>query len=269
MPEKGPLETETAPQIILTDGPAMPNPKDKALVSAWNIVFVAAILMLAGLCLYRPDPYLKVMNFVPDGLLVTFKITLISIGIAVPLGMLTGLGRLSRNPLIKLLASTYVEIIRGIPLLMQLFYIYYALGAIIKTSPIVAAVSALSFCYGAYMGEVFRAGILSVPKGQTEAARSLGFNRFQTMFIVVLPQAMRTIIPPVGNECIALLKDTSLVSVIAVADLLRRGREYASQTFEYFETYTVIALVYLIITLLLSRCMSYVEGRMSSYDRPR
>ena len=209
------------------------------------------------------------MQFVPDGLLVTFGITIISICIAVPLGLLTGLGKLARNPVVNLIASMYVEIIRGIPLLMQLFYIYYALGSLLKVSPMVAAVASLSVCYGAYMGEVFRAGILAVPKGQTEAARSLGFDRFQTMFTVVLPQAMRTIVPPVGNECIALLKDTSLVSIIAVADLLRRGREYASQTFEYVETYTVIALVYLIITLLLSKGLSQAEGRLSRYDRHR
>ena len=132
-----------------------------------------------------------------------------------------------------------------------------------------SAVIAISFCYGAYMGEVFRAGILSVPKGQTEAARSLGFNNFQTMTLVILPQAMRTILPPIGNECIAMLKDTSLVSIIAVADLLRRGREFASQTFDYFETYTVIALVYLIITLLLSKGVSMMEGRLTYYDRDR
>ena len=134
---------------------------------------------------------------------------------------------------------------------------------------VTSAVVALSFCYGAYMGEVFRAGILSVPKGQTEAARSLGFNNFQTMTLVILPQAMRTILPPIGNECIAMLKDTSLVSIIAVADLLRRGREFASQTFDYFETYTVIALVYLIITLLLSKGVSMMEGRLTYYDRDR
>ena len=141
-----------------------------------------------------------------------------------PLGLITGLGLLSRNSVIKLTASKYVGVIRGVPLLMQLFYIYYALGPILKAPPMLAAIVALSFCYGAYMGEVFRAGILAVSKGQTEAARSLGFSRFQTLYIVILPQAMRTIIPPVGNECIALLKDTSLVSVISVADLLRRGR---------------------------------------------
>ena len=136
------------------------------------------------------------MKFVPDGLLVTFQITIISLCFVIPIGLFTGLGKLSRCRPINLLASTYVEIIRGIPLLMQLFYIYYALGSMLKVSPTVAAVAALSICYGAYMGEVFRAGILSVPKGQSEAARSLGFNRFQTMTLVILPQALRTIIPP-------------------------------------------------------------------------
>lgn len=265
--EKDPLAVQNAPTIIVTEGPAVSN--DRGSLNAWLLVFVAAVVILVALCLWRPDPYWKIMKFVPDGLLVTFGITIIAICIAVPLGLLTGLGKLARNPVINLIASMYVEIIRGIPLLMQLFYIYYALGSLLKVSPVVAAVTALSVCYGAYMGEVFRAGILAVPKGQTEAARSLGFDRFQTMFTVVLPQAMRTIVPPVGNECIALLKDTSLVSIIAVADLLRRGREYASQTFEYFETYTVIALVYLIITLLLSKGLSQAEGRLSRYDRHR
>ena len=251
--EKDPLAVQNAPTIIVTEGPAVS--KDKGSLNAWLIVFVASVLILIALCLWRPDPYWKIMQFVPDGLLVTFGITIISICIAVPLGLLTGLGKLARNPVVNLIASMYVEIIRGIPLLMQLFYIYYALGSLLKVSPMVAAVASLSVCYGAYMGEVFRAGILAVPKGQTEAARSLGFDRFQTMFTVVLPQAM--------------LKDTSLVSIIAVADLLRRGREYASQTFEYFETYTVIALVYLIITLLLSKGLSQAEGRLSRYDRHR
>lgn len=265
--EKDPPAIQTTDPIFVTEGPAVS--RDKGRLNAWLIVFVAAVTILVALCLWRPDPYWKIMQFVPDGLLVTFGITIISIAIAVPLGLITGLGKLARNPAINLIASMYVEIIRGIPLLMQLFYIYYALGSLLKVSPIVAAVTALSVCYGAYMGEVFRAGILAVPKGQTEAARSLGFDRFQTMFTVVLPQAMRTIVPPVGNECIALLKDTSLVSIIAVADLLRRGREYASQTFEYFETYTVIALVYLIITLLLSKGLSQAEGRLSRYERHR
>ncbi len=255
--------------MIFTEGPAPANLKEKRKFSAWLFSFLFAIFTLIGLCLYRPDPYWTVMLFVPDGLLVTFQVTLMSVGIAIPIGLLAGLGRISKNPIINGIASVYVEVIRGIPLLMQLFYIYYAMGPMLNASPMVSAVTALSFCYGAYMGEVFRAGILSISHGQTEAARSLGFNQTQTTFLIILPQAMRTILPPVGNECIALLKDTSLVSVLAITDLLRRGSIYASNTFEYFEAFTVIALIYLIITLLLSKGMSIVERRLSYYDRSR
>jgi len=182
-------------------------------------------------------------------------------------GLITGLGRIARNRFINLIASIYVEVIRGIPLLVQLFYIYYALGSFIRVPPFLAAVLAMTVCYGAYMGEVFRAGIESIDQGQTEAARSLGFNRMQTMFYVIIPQAMRTILPPVGNEFIALLKDTSLVSILAVADLLRRGREFATETFAYFETYTMIALIYLLITLILSKMVSIMEEKMKPYER--
>jgi polar amino acid transport system permease protein len=130
-----------------------------------------------------------------------------------------------------------------------------------------AAILAMSFCYGAYMGEVFRAGIESIDRGQREASFSLGFNRTQTMFYVILPQALRTILPPVGNEFIALLKDTSLVSILAVSDLLRRGREFASESFLYFETYTMVAIIYLIITLILSKIVGIMEERMGGHGR--
>ena len=125
----------------------------------------------------------------------------------------------------------------------------------------------MGVCYGAYMGEVFRAGIISIDKGQGEAARSLGFNKTQTMFMVILPQSWKTILPPVGNEFIALLKDSSLVSILAVADILRRGREFASVTFSYFEAYTMVALVYLVITLILSKAVSKMEERLNYYER--
>jgi len=254
-------------RIDVIDGASIPNPKEKHLLNAWSLSFSSAILAIVSLCVFQPETYLPILYFIPDGLLITFEVTLYSLLCTLPIGLITGLGRLSPNRWINLLASTYVEIIRGIPLLVQLFYIYYALGAFIRVPPMISAVISISFCYGAYMGEVFRAGILAVSKGQTEAARSLGFTKFQTMIYVVLPQAMRTILPPVGNECIAMLKDTSLVSIIAVADLLRRGREYASQSFEYFETYTMIALLYLIITLLLSKAVSMLEGRLTYYDK--
>jgi polar amino acid transport system permease protein len=122
----------------------------------------------------------------------------------------------------------------------------------------------MAVCYGAYMGEIFRAGIQSIPKGQTEAARSLGMSTAQSMYHIILPQAFKTILPPVGNEFVALLKDSSLVSILAVSDLLRRGREYASQSFAYFETYTMVALVYLIITLFFSKLISIMEERIGA-----
>lgn len=254
-------------RIDVVDGASIPDPQEKNFLNAWTLSFVGSIITLIALCVIKPDTYVPILYFIPDGLLITFEVTTYSILCTIPIGIATGFGRLSKNRMINLIASTYVEIIRGIPLLVQLFYIYYAMGAFIKVPPMVSAVIAISFCYGAYMGEVFRAGILSISKGQTEAARSLGFNKLQTMIYVVFPQAMRTILPPVGNECIAMLKDTSLVSIIAVVDLLRRGREYASQTFEYFETYTVIALLYLIITLILSKIVSVMEGRLTYYDK--
>jgi polar amino acid transport system permease protein len=114
------------------------------------------------------------------------------------------------------------------------------------------------------MGEIFRAGIQSIPKGQREAAWSLGMNKSQAMVHVILPQAVKVILPPIGNEFVALLKDSSLVSILAVADILRRGREFASETFTYFETYTVVALVYLIITLFFSKLISIMEERISA-----
>ena len=254
-------------KIDVGDGAAIPRKDDKGLVNAWWIALIGAVGTIIALVLVKPDPYLDILKFVPDGIFVTFEVTVLSIGLAIVIGLLTGLGRLSKNRFINLIASLYVEVVRGIPLLVQLFYIYFALGRFVRVPDIVAAVIAMAFCYGAYMGEVFRAGIKSIDQGQTEAALSLGFNPRQTMAFVILPQAWRTILPPVGNEFIALLKDTSLVSILAVADILRRGREYASESFNYFETYTMIALIYLLITLILSKLISIMENRLSHYER--
>jgi polar amino acid transport system permease protein len=237
------------------------------LFSAWRICFFGSVATFLYLILFAPDPYLRIAKFLPDGILVTFEVTFASIVFALMLGLITGMGRVSKNRFLNAVASTYVELIRGIPLLVQLFYIYYALARVVQVPDLVAAVIAMSVCYGAYMGEVFRAGIASIDKGQTEASRSLGFSRRQTMFYIVLPQAWRTILPPVGNESIALLKDTSLVSILAVADLLRRGREFASESFAYFETYTLIAIIYLMITLVLSKLVSIMEDRLNYYGK--
>lgn len=256
------LERPDSVHIDVGDGAAIPSKEDVGLFTAWRVAFFGAIACIAYLVIAKPDPYVEILKFLPDGIYVTFKVTCLSIVFALFIGLFTGLGRISKNKLINGAASLYVEVIRGIPLLVQLFYIYYALSKFVHVPDMASAVIAMAVCYGAYMGEIFRAGIQSIPKGQSEAARSLGMTPAQSMFHVILPQAVKTILPPVGNEFVALLKDSSLVSILAVADLLRRGREYASESFNYFEAYTVIALVYLVITLFLSKLISIMEDKI-------
>jgi len=207
------------------------------------------------------------MLFLPDGILKTFEVTLMSIACALVVGLLTGVGRISRIVLVNRIATIYVEVVRGIPLLVQIFYIYYAMGKIVQVPDIFAAVIAMTVCYGAYLGEIFRAGIQSIHKGQMEAAIALGLSRGQALRRIILPQTVRVVLPPLGNEFIALLKDSSLVSILAVSDLLRRGREYASKTFDYFEAFTVVALVYLVMTLFFSRLVALMEQRMNRSGR--
>ncbi len=291
-------ETPPAPEPSVTiqigDGPAIPRPADHGLYSAWKFVVIATPCLLLLLCTYdrlaatliglfpeslgrweffrslteEHDYYRRAFQFImPSGLLVTFKITCYSILCTMPIGILVGLCRMSKIRPVNFMASVYVEVVRGLPLFVQLFYLYYAIARFVTVPPVVTAVAAMSFCYGAYMGEVVRSGIEAIDRGQTEAALSLGFTPLQSMFNVILPQAVRTILPPVGNECIALLKDSSLVSVIAIADMMRLAREYASTNFHYFEAYTVVALIYLFITLILSKMVSLMEIRVGRYER--
>ncbi len=248
--------------INITDGTLIPQKGEFGALSAWNIAFFGAIALLVFLPFFKPDPYWKILQFVPDGLVATFGVTLASIGLALVFGLFAGLGRISHNRFINTMATVYVEIVRGIPLLVQLFYIYYALGPMLKLSGPASAILAMSFCYGAYMAEIFRAGIEAIPKGQMEAALALGLSRGQAMFKIILPQTVKVILPPIGNEFIALLKDSSLVSIMAVSDLLRRGREFASTSFQYFESYTVIALIYLVMTLFFSRLVALMEEKL-------
>lgn len=254
--------TRNRTEITVSDGALIPGRDEKATFSAWRISFFGAIALLIILPLVKPKPYWDIIKFVPDGVAQTFEVTVLSILIALFIGLLTGLGRISRITIINRIATVYVEVIRGIPLLVQLFYIYFALGAVVKLPRLAAAVIAMSVCYGAYMGEIFRAGIQSISRGQMEAALALGLSRGQALRRIILPQAFRVILPPVGNEFIALLKDSSLVSILAVSDLLRRGREYASTTFRYFESYTVVALVYLVMTLFFSKLVGIMEDRL-------
>lgn len=250
-------------RIEVSDGALIPEKEQRATFTAWRISFFGAITLLVLLPLISPEPYRRIITFLPDGIMMTFIVTILSIVFALIVGLLTGLGRISRIKIINRIATIYVEVVRGIPLLVQLFYIYYALGKIVRVPRLVAAVTAMTFCYGAYLGEIFRAGIQAIPKGQMEAALAIGMSRSQAMRRIILPQTIRVVLPPVGNEFIALLKDSSLVSILAVADLLRRGREFAAKTFYYFETYTVVALVYLVITLFFSKFVSLMEERLN------
>ncbi|QEN07383.1 amino acid ABC transporter permease [Oceanispirochaeta crateris] len=249
-------------RIEVTDGALIPAKGNKGLFSSWQITFFGAILILILLPVLKPDPYWRILKFLPDGIFITFQVTFMAIVCATFIGLLTGLGQISRSVLFNRIATIYVELIRGIPLLVQLFYIYFALGKFLNIQGMVAAVIAMAVCYGAYMGEIFRAGIQSIPRGQMEAAIALGMSRGQAIRLIILPQTMRVILPAIGNEFIALLKDSSLVSVLAISDLLRRGREFASTSFLYFESYTMVALVYLVFTLFLSRLVAMMEERM-------
>ena len=250
-------------RISTSDSTLIPRREDRDIFSAWKISFFGAIGLIIFLVIYSPDPYARILLFIPDGILRTFQVTVFAILLALVIGLIAGLGRISRIKIVNKIATVYVEVVRGIPLLVQIFYIYYALGRIVKIPDIASAIIAMAVCYGAYMAEIIRAGIQSIPPGQMEAALALGLSRRQAMRHIILPQTVKIILPPIGNEFIALLKDSSLVSILAVSDLLRRGREFAAHTFEYFETLTIVALVYLILTLLFSWLVGLMEARLS------
>jgi polar amino acid transport system permease protein len=264
------LSSEEERRLALIPG-AEPSPR----LDPWwwlVIVVVATVVFLAA---FRPN-FRSIFLFVQDGLRVTVVVTIVSYLIMLVVGMFGGLGRMSKNPVIYGVSSLYVELVRGVPLMVQLIWWYFAFPIVIQGfgkaihfsplatyqgNPILMAILGLVFCYGAYMSEIFRAGIQSIPKGQMEAARSLGMNYIQAMRHIILPQAFRVILPPVGNEFISLLKDSSLVSAVAVADLTRRGREYMSIHFNPIETWTMVALIYLVMTLFSARLVAWLEKR--------
>ena len=229
---------------------------------AWRASFFGAIALLIILPFTNKDVFLDIYTFIPDGIFNTLLVTIASIVFSSIISFAVGIGR-SVNKLLNRILSIYVEVVRGIPLLVQLFYVYFVLGRFFSLPRVTSAIIAMSFCYGAYMAEIVRAGLLSIPKPQIEAAYSLGFNKFQTFRYVIIPQAFRVILPPFGNEFIMLLKDSSLVSIIAVTDIMQRTRQYATRTFNYFEAFTTVALVYLVLTLFFSALVSLLEKRVN------
>lgn len=204
-----------------------------------------------------------------QGALVTIEITAIAVGLGLVLGLITSICRLSRVRALEFLAACYVNIIRGTPLLVQIFLIYFALPMVIgeRINPFIAAVVACSINSGAYVSEIFRAGIQSVDKGQMEAGRSLGLSWGQTMCYIILPQAFKNVIPPLGNEFISMTKETSLVSVIGFEELTRRGQLIIAKTYGSFEIWMTVAAIYLIMTLGIARLVSCLEKRFATDDR--
>ncbi|SIQ16651.1 amino acid ABC transporter membrane protein, PAAT family [Aeromonas sp. RU39B] len=193
------------------------------------------------------------------GVWVTVKLSFFSGIVAIILGTLTGLARLSHNPALRNLSVTYIEIIRGTPLLVQIFIVYFFIGTVLNLDRFTAGVAALAVFTGAYVAEIVRAGISSIHKGQMEAGRSLGMTAGQTMRYVILPQAFKRVLPPLAGQFINLIKDSSLVSVISITDLTKAGREVVSSTFSPFEVWFTVALLYLLLTGTLSFLVRRLE----------
>lgn len=200
------------------------------------------------------------------GLWTTLWLSAISSVFARFLGLVTGLARVSQNVTMRGLAMMYVEVIRGTPLLVQIFIAYFFLGTVFDLSRNVCGIGALALFAGAYTAEIVRAGIQAIPKGQMEAARSLGMTVPQTMMDIILPQAFKKILPPLSGQFISLIKDSSLVSVIAITDLTKSGREIITSTFATFEVWLVVAAMYLLVTSLLSQIVFYMERRLAVSD---
>lgn len=214
--------------------------------------------------------------FIMAGIPMTLFVSAVSIALAVVLALLGALGRLSKSPLFFGPATFYISLFRGVPLLVQIFIWYLALpqvkipglfpdGIVIPSVP--AGILALGACYGAYMTETFRAGIQSISKGQTEAALALGMSHSQVLRRVILPQALRVVIPPIGNEFITMTKDSSLVSTMSVWELLYRSSKIGRQYFRNFETLIVAAVFYWIMTIVLQYLQSKLEAYMARGDR--
>jgi polar amino acid transport system permease protein len=211
------------------------------------------------------------------GVTITLTVTIIAYSLALIIGLCVGLMRTSSNPILYNISSLYVEIVRGVPMLVLLLYVAFALtplavqllnaiGIPITTRDVpneMRAIIALAIGYGAFSGEIFRAGIQSIERGQYEAARALGMGYFQTMRRVILPQAIRRVLPPLGNDFIAMVKDSSLVAILGVQDLTQLTRLYYSSNFLYMQSLTMLAFMYLVLVVILTRLVRLMEHRLN------
>jgi polar amino acid transport system permease protein len=200
------------------------------------------------------------LPYLMAGAWVTIKLTVVSMFFALILGLILGMSRAAERAWLRIPAAVFIDIMRGTPLILQIFYIYYALPLVgIELEAFLSGTIALSLNYAAYLGEVFRSGIQAVPKGQWEASRSLGLPMGLTMRKIVLPQALRIVIPPAGNYFISLFKDSALVSVISLSELMRSGQLLAATTYKHFEIFTMVAIIYLAISYPASWLVTWLE----------
>jgi polar amino acid transport system permease protein len=251
----------------------------------WWLVAAALLAVLFLWLIAADSDYRIIFRALWRGVLVTLWVTLVAFALAAALGLVVALGRLSRHRLLREMATFYVEIVRGIPVLVLLFYVAFV-GApqlVIAWNWALAwpigqgfipeltvrdfdltwrAIVALTIAYSAYLAEIFRAGIEAVPTGHVEAARSLGLRPRQTFRFIVMPQALRTVLPPLGNDFVAMIKDSALVSALGVQDITQLGKVYSASTFLFFETYNVVAFLYLVMTLSLSLLVRGLERRL-------
>jgi len=241
---------------------------------AYAVVILGILMVLA--VLYDPS-YRAAFDYIWPGVQMTLLLTITAFALSLVIGLFAGLARVSTNPILYNIATFYVEAIRGVPILVQLLYVTFvifplfvdgltAVGFDISIRNVemhTRVILGLALAYGAFEAEVFRAGIESIGKGQMEAARSLGMSYRQAMRYVILPQAIRIVLPPLGNDFIAMLKDTSLASALAVGEITHLSRQHRNRTFTTFQPLNVAAFLYLAMTLLLTRGVRYLERRMS------
>ncbi len=257
--------------------PTSPNDED----FPWWLVAVVAIGIYLFWQVLTVEEYSRVLNTLRRGIWITIYVTVVSYTLACLLGLGLALAQVSGSLILRQISRFYIEIIRGIPIIVLLLYVAFVLAPAMVNgwnwvaqslgfdpirmrdfSLLWRAVIALTIAYSSFLAEVFRAGLQSVDQGQIEAAESLGLTRWQRFRFIVFPQALRTILPPLGNDFVAMVKDSSLVSVLGVTDVTQLGKVTAAGNFRYFETYNVVALVYLTITITLSLALRRFEKRM-------
>ncbi|OGO65412.1 MAG: hypothetical protein A2030_09460 [Chloroflexi bacterium RBG_19FT_COMBO_50_10] len=258
----------------------------------WWALMIALLAVLIVFSILTSPIYKDAFNFIKAGIVTTIRVTVIAYGLSLIGGLIVGLGRVSKNVVFYNLSTLYVEVMRGIPMLVIILYgafvvvpmsldLINGIGDwLVRIVPLAGlgrtlqqiniqqvdmsarATAGLAMGYAAFEAEVFRAGIISIEKGQMEAARSLGMNYIQAMRYVILPQALRRVLPPLGNDLIAMLKDSSLISALAVSDITQLGKLYRASTFRSFEAYNTMAFLYLSMTLSLSMLVKFIERKM-------